>query len=189
MRELTVSELDAVARGQFTVLGNFTQSNTVSITQTAIATATNSGAITATATGGSATAVGAEAVINIASSAVPTNNISADLNSQISRVSSIWRGLGAWEFPRQCRILQQLKGQTRQCCTRNRQFTKRRLQVALKGFVNDLVPVYSAMGRGRDATNAGCGRFNAWVFPTLSPAPSPGKPPRKQDEARHEQSH
>src|SRR5262249_44265263 len=91
----------------------------------------------ATATGGSATAVGAEAVINIASSVVPTNNISADLNSQILRVSSIWRGLGAWEFPRRCRILPQLKGQTRQCCTRNRQFTKRRLQVALKGFVND----------------------------------------------------
>ncbi len=77
MRELTVSELDAVAGGQvtFTVGGNFTQSNTASIIQTATATASNSGAITATATGGSATAVGAEAVIALTSSVVQTNSI------------------------------------------------------------------------------------------------------------------
>jgi hypothetical protein len=81
MRELTVSELDAVGGGQVTVggnltLGNITQMNTASVTQTVTATATNSGAIAATATGGSASAIGAEALNAITSTFNQANSIS-----------------------------------------------------------------------------------------------------------------
>ena len=75
MRELTVSELDAVAGGQFSVGGNFTQSNFAEISQSASASATNSGAITAMATGGSASAAGAAAAAANVSSVIQSNSI------------------------------------------------------------------------------------------------------------------
>ena len=75
MRELTVSELDAVAGGQFSVVGDFSQSNSASVTQMATASATNLGAITAMATGGSASAAGATAAAANLSSVLQSNSI------------------------------------------------------------------------------------------------------------------
>jgi hypothetical protein len=78
MRELTVSELDAVGggQGQLTVGGNLAQTNTASITQTATAAAMNSGASAANATGGSASAIGAEALVALSSMLTQANSIS-----------------------------------------------------------------------------------------------------------------
>jgi hypothetical protein len=79
MRELTISELDAVAGGQFNVGGNLTATITqsASITQMATTTASNSGAITAMVTGaGSASAAGAEAPAANVASVVQSNSIS-----------------------------------------------------------------------------------------------------------------
>ena len=75
MRELMVSELDAVAGGQFSVGGNFSQSNSATISQEADVSATNASPITATATGGSASAVGATAAAVNINSLLQSNSI------------------------------------------------------------------------------------------------------------------